>query len=186
MLLKNISGDVLCAGRSYIVSRVIEEAVENNICLRKLSLRNVKIINIALIKLNLNNACFWGSEIYNVDFSFSDLSEADFRNVKFTNCNFTHCDFSRVNFLGSSFKDCDFSHTNLAHGQFSNQSILYQNIDEAACLDGATYWHFGEINYDLSCFLLGQKEFIHLPKTLCYQFVQSADSQNAKISSYNS
>ena len=183
MYLKNLNGEVIYEGRSYILSSLVVEAIENNIDLSAVNLRGARLKNINLNGVNLNGACFWGASLQNVDLSNAKLNQADFRNSKIINCPFLQARCANANFLGTSFDATDFTQCDLSNTKFSDVSILYQNIQATRNLKGAVYSHRGEVEYDLLGLVTQYKktdDFIAPLKSLLNQNVGRADLQNAK------
>lgn len=151
MYLKSITGEVLFEGRFNTVRQALEQAVNDNVVLSSVDLRQANLVGAELDNARLSQACLWGASLRKANITGVQLREIDCRNVDMTDCCLSESDCYGADFSGSYFSCTIFRETNLESAQFSCPSLFGQNLTEVESLKNAIYKHKGEVCCDLSC-----------------------------------
>ncbi|MCB1529719.1 MAG: pentapeptide repeat-containing protein [Rhodospirillales bacterium] len=149
-LLSKKTGKILFEGRFPTIRRCVEQAVYEKTDLSHVDLRGMNLRHSNLDGAKMRGACLWGALLDYADMSGGVFERCDFRAASLKETCLADSALRGADFRGAYFSktivaDSDFSKT-----QFSCPSLFSLPWHEAKTLEGAIYWHKGEVPCDLS------------------------------------
>jgi hypothetical protein len=150
MYLKSVSENILYEGRFSSVKKGVEMAVADNVDLAGINLRCANMAHANLDNAKMGKACLWGANLSHTDLCGADLQGADFRTAHLLHSCLVEANCNEADFKGAYFVKTILTRAKLSGAEFSCPSVFNVNLNEAALLDGAVYYHMGEIGCDLS------------------------------------
>ncbi|MCK5375178.1 MAG: pentapeptide repeat-containing protein [Alphaproteobacteria bacterium] len=132
-LRKHSDNAILFDGRYNTFTECLEDAVNKNISLPHIDLRNRNLVNA-----NIDNAFMPYADFSNSNLSGANISEAILRDSKFTdtslyNCCMSYSDLRNCDFTGAGFGGTLIDNTNLENCTFSTLSCF--DLDFVQCLN---------------------------------------------------
>lgn len=162
--IKNIEGKILYSYtcENNTISKTLEQANLESICLNEANLSNKVIENVKLSKLRLIGANFTNSVFNNVTISDSQLSLTDLSHSEIKNTHFIDTALYNSNFVGSSINNSQFLRCTLENTLFCMASIedseflskRMRNINfNGTLFNNVVYYGGGVIKntHDVSC-----------------------------------
>ena len=92
---------------------MVKDKILENLTLPRTFFGRSEIRNVSFMGTDLSESTLCWNDFVWVDFTNSDLSRSDLRAAVFDSVKFSGANLSQTDLRGSDFKDCDFSNANL-------------------------------------------------------------------------